>query len=126
MREAHGGGGPWVLWDLEYVEGSILYSGLKLDSGARMVSGLQTREKCVRRRWREQDRRRAFLPFLCYNRKAEVEQEPQKTKLARNLKSSPLTRIAQQHHHESLSQRILALVVEISQQLTQERTTRYR
>ena len=30
MWEAHGGGGPWVLWDLESVESSILNSGLKL------------------------------------------------------------------------------------------------
>ena len=38
----------------------------------------------------------SFVPFLCYNRKAEVEQEPQKTKKARNLKSSTFTRMAQQ------------------------------
>ena len=36
--------------------------------------------------------------FLCYNRKAEVEQEPQETKQARNLKSATFTRAAQQHH----------------------------
>ena len=42
-------------------------------------------------------------PFLCYNRKAEVDQEPQKTKQARNLKSSTFTRMAQHHYHESLS-----------------------
>ena len=42
--------------------------------------------------------------LLCYNRKAEVEQEPQKIKQGRNLKSCAFTRMAQQHHQESLSQ----------------------
>ena len=45
-----------------------------------------------------------FAPFMCYNRKAEVEQEPQKIKQGRNLKSCAFTRMAQQHHQESLSQ----------------------
>ena len=40
--------------------------------------------------------------FLCHNRKGEVEKEPLKTKQARNLKSSAFTRMAQQHHYESL------------------------
>ena len=54
-----------------------------------------------------------LLRLLCapvdcngYNRKAEEELERQKTELARNLKSSPLIRMAQQHHHESLSQHL--------------------
>ena len=41
--------------------------------------------------------------FLYYNRKAEVDQDPQKTKQARNRKSSACTRMAPQHRHESLS-----------------------
>ena len=45
-------------------------------------------------------------PLLCYNRKAEVEQEPQKKKQVRNLESPTFTRMAQQHHHESLSQHL--------------------
>ena len=36
------------------------------------------------------------------NRKAEVQQEPQKTKHARNIKSSTFASMAQQHHHDSL------------------------
>ena len=43
---------------------------------------------------------RSLESFPCYNRKAEVEQEPQTTKQARNLKSSTFTRMAQQHHHD--------------------------
>ena len=48
-----------------------------------------------------------LIPFLRYNRKGQAEQEPLKTKQARNLTSSTFTRVAQQHHHECLSQRSL-------------------
>ena len=53
--------------------------------------------------------RSTSTPLLCHNRKAEVEQELQKTKQARNLKSSNFTRMAQQHHHEGLSQYLTPL-----------------
>ena len=41
---------------------------------------------------------------LRYKQKFEVKQEHQKTEEARNLMSSIITRMAQQNHHESLSQ----------------------
>ena len=41
--------------------------------------------------------------LLCDNRKGEV-QQPLKTEQARNLTVFTFTRMAQQHHHESLSQ----------------------
>ena len=73
---------------------------------------LTSRARCARSRTSD------FAFLLCSNRKAKVEQEPlffaplsivtnqepQKTKQARNLKSSTLARMAQHHHHENLSQ----------------------
>ena len=55
-----------------------------------------------------------FVPFHFAPLSIVTKQEPQKTKLAMNLKSSTFTRIAQRHHHESLSQFSLCLFLNVA------------
>ena len=53
---------------------------------------------------------------VCNNNKGELEQEPLKTKQARNLKASMFTGMAQQHHDESLSQNFHNTLIVLTEQ----------